>query len=228
MRTSSGGSTWSSVSSAVTGLNVPAPTASVRSAISTPRARIDDRISSREVESRGRRRDRERLAREDGLVCGAVLGTVERAGLAPDVRRQRGASDPVEEGVVERAVEGHGASPVLARRRRLRRSGPRRRGSARPSWHGVPAWRERASGRRARPAFRGERSRRAVPRRRGRRAAPAERARRCGRGGLRRAGDPEAPRSVGARRSPVARSSAIRRLDPRGRASCAIRSAGSS
>ena len=113
MTTSSGGSTWPSVSSAVTGLNVPAPTASVRSAISTPRARIDDRISLGEVESRGRRRDRERLAREDGLVRGAVLGTVERPGLAPDVGRQGSASDPVEEGVVERAVEGHGASPVL-------------------------------------------------------------------------------------------------------------------
>ena len=46
MRTSSGGSVWASVSSTVTGLKVPAPTASVRSAISTPPSRSAARIGS--------------------------------------------------------------------------------------------------------------------------------------------------------------------------------------
>ena len=74
--------------------------------------RSEDRL--REVEAGGRRRDREGLPREDGLVGGAVLGSVRGAGLSPDVGREGSAADAAEQRRVERSIESHGAPAVTA------------------------------------------------------------------------------------------------------------------
>ena len=167
---------WASVSSTVTGLKVPAPTASVRSAISTPRSRSAPRISLGEVEAGRRSRDRERLPREDGLVGRAVLGPIRGAGLAPDVGRKGSAADAVEERRVERAVEVARSRPPSSRTSTT--------SAERPSSNPMRAARLRsAAGLRERapeagagcPAARAGRSRRGAPPNRARRGAPGGR-----------------------------------------------------
>ena len=203
------------MSSAVTGLNVPAPTASVRSAISTPRARGPSKDLLGEVESGGRRGDRERLAREDGLVGLAVLRAVGR---------------PAPAGCREAAGRGRSA-----------RAGPRRlsRSNIDPRRAVVSTFATRASrpssNRIVRPLF----ARRPGFARACQRGSPLDRAkeedldepvllvaavepRRRTRTSLRTSrspagADPEARRSGGARSPPSSRSSTSSRLVPRGR-----------
>ena len=83
-------------------MKVPAPTASVR------RADAVERLLG-ERQTGGRRGDRKRLPREDGLIRLAVLEPVG----PPDVRGQRNVADPLQERIIHLAIEAHLAFSVL-------------------------------------------------------------------------------------------------------------------
>ena len=104
---------WSSVSSALTGRNVPAPTCSVtlcrRRRAPQPRHQVVG-----EMQARGRRRDRALVVREQGLVVAAV---------AP--RRRRGATRYRAAAACRRARRSPGRAPGRGRRTRASPRRPR-------------------------------------------------------------------------------------------------------
>ena len=71
----------------------------------------------REMQAGGRRGDRHRLSREDGLIGLPVLGPVGGPRLPPDVGRERNVADPLEKSIVHLPVESHFAPAVRADRR---------------------------------------------------------------------------------------------------------------
>ena len=105
--------TCSWTSSAVIGLNVPMPTCRVIEATSAPRGADAFESLVGEVQAGGRSGDRARVAREDGLIGGAILELVcrGRGDGPPDVGRQRQMPEALEVGF-DRFIETNRAPAV--------------------------------------------------------------------------------------------------------------------
>ena len=203
------------VSSTVTGLKVPAPTASVRSAISTPRARDRRQDLLREVEAGGRRRDgaAARARRRSGRRRGPRAGRARRARGGCRAAGECGRC-AASSAVVERAVEDErSGSAIVVRPSTTSAARPSSKRIRRPDLARRPGLASALQRLASAPCGAAGRSRRAAPRRRGRRAcAGPDAARRCARADRPREEAPAARRSGGARSRRLRDSSTSRRL----------------